>query len=371
MSVSLTPPQLEPEPQMQHFPTPVMLYAEPMEFWAFLENSDFQRRKGDTLYRQDEVKLIRHDEFLERDYQMLVDIGTTGVRDAARWYITHPAKEQFDWTWMDRMVAAAEQSGLKLYLDLWHYGYPDWMDLMSPDAPAHFAEFARQLARRYPQIHSWCIANEPSLMVELAGRIGRWRPFQRRKDVTAFRQQICRMIIAGSRAVREVLPNALLVLPEPWHATDRNPESNQAAVIDTVLGQRDAQLGGSTDLIDIIGLNHYRDSTLPPLHRLIMNARMRWTDKTLWITETSGPPRGWKQTEWFWWMMAEVRLANLAGVHTPVFTWAPAISMYDWVDETLQLYNGVWVINEETGEREPNGYMIEAIQLARQYGYLK
>ncbi len=104
---------------------------QPLEFWAFLENSDFQRLKNGELYRQDEVKLIRHDEFLDVDYQLLTEIGCIGVRDAARWYVTHPAPGQFDWTWLDQVVAAADKHGLKLYLDLWHYGYPDWLDLMS------------------------------------------------------------------------------------------------------------------------------------------------------------------------------------------------------------------------------------------------
>src|SRR5690349_14592757 len=81
----------------------------PIELWAFLENSDFLRRKNDELYRQDEVRLIRHDEFLETDYQLLVEAGCVGVRDAAWWYVSHPAPGIFDWTWLDQVVAAAER----------------------------------------------------------------------------------------------------------------------------------------------------------------------------------------------------------------------------------------------------------------------
>lgn len=347
-----------------------MTQETPIELWAFLENSDFQRRKGRGLYRQDEVKLIRHDEFLESDYQLLVDIGCVGVRDAARWYISHPAPHTFDWTWLDRVVKAAEKPNLRLYLDLWHYGYPDWLDLMQPEAVTHFADFARQIALRYPSLQHYCVSNEPSLLVDFAGRRGRWRPFMKRKDPSALRRQICRMIIAASRAILEVRPDAQLILPEPWHATDKVSEDEQAAVLDTVLGQRDADLGGSPELITIIGLNHYRDSTLPPFHRLILNARQRWGDKPLWFTETSGPPTGWQQSEWFWWMLAETRLANLHGANIPVFTWAPTISMYDWVDESRHLANGIWIISAD-GQRLPNGNMLDAIALARAYGYIR
>jgi hypothetical protein len=70
------------------------------------------------------------------------------------------------------------------------------------------------------------------------------------------------------------------------------------------------------------------------IHRLLISAQKRWPAKQLWVTETSGPPTGWQQTEWFWWMLAETRLAAMGGVNVPVFIWAPAISMYDWVDET-------------------------------------
>lgn len=344
----------------------------PMEFWAFLENSDFERYKNGELYRQDEVKLIRHDEFLETDFELLADTGFVGVRDAARWYVTHPSPNEFDWTWLDKVVAAADKYQLKLYLDLWHYGFPEWLDLMSDEAPFQFAEFARQIALRYPALQYYCICNEPTLMVERAGRQGKWRPFLKGKDgATAVRRQMCKAIILASQVVLQIKPDAMLVLPEPWHATHGRgrSEATQAEILDTVMGLRHPELGGSSELVTIIGLNHYRDTTLPPFHKLIQNAHARWSDKPLWITETSGPPTGWKQTEWFWWMIAEARLAQLSGVEVPVFTWAPTISMYDWVNEQRHLKNGLWNIKRD-GSREPNGLILKAIDLAREYGYL-
>jgi hypothetical protein len=348
---------------------PTMPAVKPLELWAFLENSDFVRRKNDLPYRQDEVNLIRHDEFLEVDYQLMVEAGCIGLRDAARWYLSHPEPGTFDWTWLDRVVTAAEKYKVKLYLDLWHYGYPDWLDILSADAPMHFADFARRIPQRYPSLEYYCVCNEPSLLVELSARQGQWSPFLHEDDPSAFRRQVSRMIIEASRAILEVKPDAVLIIPEPWHATDSNPEDDQAAVLDTVLGLRDPELGGCSDLVTIIGLNHYRDSTLPPFHRLLINAQKRWPTKQLWVTETSGPPTGWQQTEWFWWMLAETRLAAMGGANVAVFTWAPAISMYDWIDEAQQLHNGIWII-DENGQRLPNGKMLQAIELARQYEYI-
>lgn len=343
--------------------------TKPLQLWAFLENSDFTRYKGAVLYRQDEVELIRHDEFLSLDYQLMVDAGCVGIRDAARWYVSHPAPGKFNWSWLDQVVDTAQEYNLKLYLDLWHYGYPDWLDILSADAPLHFGEFAHCIAQRYPSLEYYCVCNEPSLLVEMGGRQGQWGPFLRAEDPSPFRRQVSRMIIEASKAILAVKPNAVMVIPEPWHATDRVSEDEQAAVLDTVLGIRDPELGGCDDLVTIIGLNHYRDSTLPPFHRLLVNAQRRWRNKPLWVTETSGPPTGWQQAEWFWWMLAETRLAMMSGADIDVFTWAPAISMYDWADESVQLHNGIWIIDEQ-GQRVPNGNMLEAIALARQYGYL-
>jgi hypothetical protein len=59
----------------------------------------------------------------------------------------------------------------------------------------------------------------------------------------------------------------------------------------------------------------------------------------------------------------------VSGIDIPVFTWAPAISMYDWVEEDKQLHNGIWIIGEN-GERLPNGKILQAIDLARRYGYI-
>lgn len=346
-----------------------MATEKPIELWAFLENSDFKRIKDGQIVRHDEVELIRHDAFLEHDYQLLVDIGCVGVRDAARWYVTHTGPHQFDWTWLDRVVNTAHKSGMKLYLDLWHYGYPDWLDFMSSDAVIHFTDFAVQIARRYPDLRYWCIANEPSLLVDFGGEQGRWSPFLK-DQADEVRRQIARMIISASKAVLEIIPDACLVLPEPWHATDRITEDHQAALLDMVMGLREPELGGTSELVSVVGLNHYRDSTLPPLHRLFLNARNRWPDKPIWFTETSGPPEGWQQSEWFWWMLAETRLANMQGADIPVFTWAPALSMYDWEDETKHLPNGIYRI-EPDGSRVPNDFMLQAIELAREYGYIR
>ncbi|MDX2138676.1 MAG: hypothetical protein SF123_11330 [Chloroflexota bacterium] len=356
------------------------LNLKPMEFWAFLENSDFQRLdKNGLLYRQDEVRLIQHDIRLDEDYALLTSIGCVGVRDAARWYITHPSPHHFEWAWIDQVVESATKHALTLYLDLWHYGYPDWMDLLSPDAPKHFAEFAAAIADRYPSLRYYCICNEPTLMVELAGRQGRWRPFLRgKRGANTLRAQICRMIIEASQAVLSLRPEAQLVLPDPWHSTDEHrlhtddarPLATQARIIDTVLGRRDPEMGGANEYIHIIGLNHYRDTTLPPFHQMLLRAQQHWRDKPLWLTETSGPPKGWRQSEWFWWMIAEVNMARMLGVDIPIFTWAPVISMFDWIKETRQLHNGVWKLTPD-GARVPNDYMLEALQLAREYGYLK
>ena len=53
-------------------------------------------------------------------------------------------------------------------------------------------------------------------------------------------------------------------------------------MLDTVLGLRDPGLGGCSDLVTIIGLNHYRDSTLPPFHQFLINAQKRWTIDQAW-----------------------------------------------------------------------------------------
>ncbi len=72
------------------------------------------------------------------------------------------------------------------------------------------------------------------------------------------------MIISASRAVLDIIPDAMLILPEPWHATDKVSEDEQAAILDMVMGLRAPELGGESDLVSVVGINHYRDSTTPP-----------------------------------------------------------------------------------------------------------
>ena len=46
------------------------------------------------------------------------------------------------------------------------------------------------------------------------------------------------------------------------------------------------------------------------------------------------------------------------------------MSMFDWIDETMQHPHGIWKMDEHYN-RVPNGFMPEAIKLARERGYLK
>lgn len=116
--------------------------------------------------------LMGHPETTNRDLDMMAAAGMTWVKIAVPWRsIEGACKNCYDWSDLDRVVAAAQAHGIKIIARIDHQ--PAWSrttpaDNGPPDNPDDYADFVRNLVSRYtaagiPAIEIW---NEPNLSRE-------------------------------------------------------------------------------------------------------------------------------------------------------------------------------------------------------------
>src|ERR1044072_3960738 len=108
-------------------------------FQAGFECSSHRRRDG---VRLDLIRATSHDRHVASDYRQCADLGLRTLRDGLRWHLIEKSPGMYDWSsWMPALEAA-EQHGLQIIWDLFHYGSPDCVDQASPDFAERFTDFA-------------------------------------------------------------------------------------------------------------------------------------------------------------------------------------------------------------------------------------
>ena len=169
---------------------------------AGFECSTHRNRHGERL---DIVQATRHDEFALQDYRRLQEIGIATVREGARWHVieTHPG--QYDFSSLERIYDAAQQTGAEILLDLLHFGWPDHLDVFRGEFVSAFAEFADAAVaflnkRNLPRLLITPV-NEISFLAWAAGDEAMIHPHMYGMG-GLLKRQLVRAAIAASRLVR-------------------------------------------------------------------------------------------------------------------------------------------------------------------------
>src|SRR5262245_39706570 len=111
-------------------------------FLAGFECACQRRRDGSHL---DLLASTQHDRLAGPDYARLRPAGIGGARDGIRWYQVDRGG-RYDFGELRPRLAAARQNGVRVIWDLCHYGWPDDLDVWSPDFVRRLARFARAAA---------------------------------------------------------------------------------------------------------------------------------------------------------------------------------------------------------------------------------
>ena len=92
------------------------------------ECSTHRLRSGKRL---DLIRSTRHDELAHSDYQLLQRHGIRTARDGLRWHLIERTPYSYDFASAAPMLQAAKDTGMQVIWDLWHYGWPDDIDIFS------------------------------------------------------------------------------------------------------------------------------------------------------------------------------------------------------------------------------------------------
>jgi Beta-galactosidase len=324
---------------------------------AGFECSSFRRSDGTRI---DMVDATDHEANAERDFQMLVDIGITTVREGLRWHLIERSRGYRDWSTADRIIEAARAAGVEIIWDVLHFGLPDWVNPFHPDFPQMFAGFAGEFAERAgPGIY--VPVNEISFMAWAAGDVEFMFPYGRGRGAN-LKRALCCASIAAIHAIRNVCPQAIIMAVEPMikvHARSAAEifeasqfDEAQFEALDMLLGRRNPELGGAPALIDILGVNHYPHSqwfadrtTVPwqstdwtPLSQLLNRVFARYEVPIL-LAETGC--EGDARASWLDYVISECERANQQNFPLLGICLYPILSHIAWTGERY-CPNGLW-----------------------------
>jgi dTDP-4-dehydrorhamnose reductase len=203
--------------------------ARPLEAWAGVECSYVRTPAGLV----DQLAVTGH-EARDADIDRLAELGVSRVRYPVLWGRGRggEAAPETDWPWAVARLERLRSLGIDPVVGLLHHGQgPLPGGLLDPAFPAAFAAYARAAAERVPWVTDWLPINEPLTTARFAGMYGLWAPYERRWDagVRMLLAQ-CLAIRAAIRAVRDVVPNARLLVNEDVGRTRGTRECRDAVV---------------------------------------------------------------------------------------------------------------------------------------------
>jgi GH35 family endo-1,4-beta-xylanase len=99
---------------------------------------------------------------MERAAKMGADAGVKWSREEFGWGRIEPAKGRFDWTFYDKVVAAAKRNGITIYGELGYWS--DWTKPYTQEGIDDYCRFVATVVEHYRNdIHHWEIWNEPNI----------------------------------------------------------------------------------------------------------------------------------------------------------------------------------------------------------------
>ena len=356
-------------------------------FQAGFECSSHRRRDG---VRLDLIRATSHDKHVLYDYRMCRQLGLETLRDGVRWHLIEKSPGKYDWSsWMPALEAA-EEVGVQVIWDLFHYGSPEHVDQAADDFPERFTDFARaalevlqSVSRRPPIV---CPLNEINFMswaveVDYFPRVGP-------NEVGWFKRQLVRTATSAAKAIREGWAEAVIVWAEPLvHIAPRSHRRSdvkaaeaarhgQFEAYDWIMGRARPELGGDPSFVDVVGLNFYPHNqwylngpTIPMGHHeyraladMLVEVAERY-GKPLFISETGAEGSG--RPAWLHYVCDEVREAQRRGTRIEGICLYPITAYPGW-DNSRHCHVGLLSTVHSDGKRQVYEPLHEELQRQRE-----
>ncbi|QMU28184.1 glycoside hydrolase family 1 protein [Adhaeribacter radiodurans] len=322
--------------------------------------------------RLDMIRQTQHDIQVEQDYALVKSQGFQTVRDGVRWPLIEKEPGVYDFSSLEPMAVAAQRLGMQVIWTLCHYGWPDDLDVFSPEFITRFAAFSQAVATFLSQYSDdtpfFTPVNEISYFCWVGGEVGTVYPYGKGRGYE-MKLQLVRAALASMDAIWEVCPQARFVHVEPLiHVAvpPDQPELREAAhadhatqfeAYDIMAGMRHPELGGNAKYLDIIGCNFYHDnewfyygayipwheetpdSNWVPLHQLIEKIYKRYR-RPIIISETSH--YGGNRPAWMRMIIREIQKVLIQDIPFLGVCLYPILDRSDWENDDHWHNSGLW-----------------------------
>lgn len=160
------------------------------------------------------------------DIELLGALGFKRMRYPVLWERVAPERPgECSWAWSDDRLQRLRALQIEPIVGLLHHGSgPRYTDLLDPAFPQLFANFARQVAARYPWVTHYTPINEPLTTARFSGLYGHWHPHAR--SDSAFARALVnesRATVMGMEAIRDINPDAQLIATDDLGQTFGTP----------------------------------------------------------------------------------------------------------------------------------------------------
>lgn len=175
--------------------------------------------------RVDEMEKTGHYTNWKKDFELVKELGIEFLRYGPPYYKTHLKPGKYDWAFADETFKYLLELNITPIVDLCHFGVPDWIgDFQNPEWPVHFAQYAKDFAKRFAYLQFYTPVNEIFIAATFSSQFGWWNESlsSDKAFVTALKN-ICKANVLAMNAILEVQSQATFVQSESseyFHAED-------------------------------------------------------------------------------------------------------------------------------------------------------
>ena len=327
----------------------------------FMAGFECSAQRGEDGVRLDLLASSKHAELAASDYRLAGDYGIRAARDGLRWFMIESSPGRYDWSSFLPMLRAARDTKMQVVWDLCHYGWPDDIDIWSPEFVDRFARFSGAVARlvrnETDEVPFFCPVNEISFWAWAGAEAGVMNPCAHGEG-NRLKAQLVRATIAAIEAIRSEHPGARFLHAEPAIHVDggegdeahcRAAEHYRLAqfeAYDMISGRAAPELGGRPDYLDIVGVNYYphnqwylHGNSIPmghhayrPFSTILTEIHERYR-RPMIIAETGA--EGSARAAWLHYIMGEVSIVMERGIAIDSVCLYPILDCPSWTDERV------------------------------------
>ncbi|HVG14080.1 MAG TPA: dTDP-4-dehydrorhamnose reductase [Chitinophagaceae bacterium] len=192
------------------------------ELWGGIECTI--NRVNDRFF--DQLKYSKHYD-RDSDIHLLSQLGIKKIRYPVLWEKHQPQKDGLiDWTWIQQRLQSLQENNVEVIAGLLHHGSgPSYTNLMDEQFPSLLANYARQVAEKFPSLQYYTPVNEPLTTARFSGLYGLWYPHQvtSKSFITMLLNELKGTVLAMEE-IKKVNPSAKLVQTEDLGKTYSTPK---------------------------------------------------------------------------------------------------------------------------------------------------